>query len=87
MVSQKVVVKNESGLHARPAGVLVQAAKKCGSQVQIIVGEKVIPLKNILKLMAAGIKCGTEIEVQCEGETEEADLKGIVALIESGLGE
>ena len=87
MVSQKVVVKNESGLHARPAGVLVQAAKKCDSDVRIVVGEKIIPLKNILKLMAAGIKCGTEVEVQCEGETEEADLKEIVALIESGLGE
>lgn len=87
MVSQKVIVKNESGLHARPAGVLVQAAKKCSSNVQIVVGEKVIPLKNILKLMAAGIKCGTEIEVQCEGETEKADLKEIVELIESGLGE
>lgn len=87
MVSQKVIIKNKSGLHARPAGVLVQEAKKCQSEVRIVIGEKVIPLKNILKLMAAGIKCGTEIEVQCEGETEEADLREIVTVIESGLGE
>lgn len=87
MVSQKVIVKNKSGLHARPAGVLTQAAKKCSSNVQLVIGEKIIPVKNILKLMAAGIKCGTEIEIQCEGENEEADLKEIVTLIESGLGE
>ena len=37
--------------------------------------------------MAAALKKGTEIEVQCEGENEEADLKKITELIESGLGE
>lgn len=37
--------------------------------------------------MAAGIKCGTEVEVCCDGENEEADLKTLVDLIESGLGE
>ena len=37
--------------------------------------------------MAAAIKCGTEIELQCDGETEEADLESLTALIESGFGE
>lgn len=43
--------------------------------------------KSILNIMAAGIKCGTEVEVRCDGENEEADLKTLVDLIESGLGE
>lgn len=87
MVSQKLVIKNESGLHARPAGILAQAATKCKSNVKIIVGDKTVQVKSILNLMAAAIKCGTEIELQCEGETEEEDLKTLVELIESGLGE
>ena len=29
MVSQKIVIKNASGLHARPAGVLAKEAGKC----------------------------------------------------------
>jgi len=87
MVSKKITVKNESGLHARPAGILSKAAGECKSEVKILVGEKVIPAKSILKLMAAAIKCGTEIELQCDGETETEDLKTIAALIESGLGE
>ena len=37
--------------------------------------------------MAAALKKGTEIEVQCSGENEEEDLKKITELIESGLGE
>lgn len=87
MTSKKIIIKNESGLHARPAGILAKAAGECKSEIKIIVGEKIIPAKNILKLMAAAIKCGTEIELQCNGETEEADLEKLSVLIESGLGE
>ncbi|MCI8494969.1 MAG: HPr family phosphocarrier protein [Lachnospiraceae bacterium] len=87
MVSKKLTVKNESGLHARPAGILAQAAMKCNSDVWILIGDKKVQVKSILNLMAAGIKCGTEIELQCEGESEAEDLKGLVELIESGLGE
>lgn len=87
MVSKKVVVKNKSGLHARPAGILAQAAMKCQSNVLLLAGDKRVQVKSILNLMAAAIKCGTEIELQCDGETEEEDLKTLVELIESGLGE
>lgn len=87
MVSRKIVVKNASGIHARPAGVLAKAASKCDSEVSILVGGKRVQVKSVLNLMAAAIKCGTEIELQCEGPSEEADLADLAALIESGLGE
>lgn len=87
MVSQKIVILNESGLHARPAGVLAQTAMKCNSNIFLKVGEKKVQAKSILNLMAAAIKKGTEIEVICEGETEAEDIKTLIAAIESGLGE
>lgn len=87
MVSQKITVNNASGLHARPAAMLAQAAGKCTSNITILVGNKTIQAKSVLNIMAAGIKCGTEIEVCCDGASEEEDLKKIVGLIESGLGE
>lgn len=87
MVSRKITVSNASGLHARPASVLAQAAGKCKSDVKIVVGDKKIEAKSILNIMAAAIKKGTEIELQCDGETEEADLNTLTDLIESGLGE
>lgn len=87
MVSKKIVVKNPSGIHARPAGILVKAAGQCESNVFLIVGEKKVTAKSILNVMAAAIKCGTEIELQCDGPNEEEDLKTIAELIESGLGE
>ena len=87
MVSQKLIIKNESGLHARPAGILAKAAAQCESNVIILVNEKRVQVKSILNLMAAAIKCGTEIELQCDGPNEAEELKKLVELIESGLGE
>jgi len=87
LVSKKVVVKNKSGLHARPASELAKVAMKCNSDVVIKVGERKVNPKSILNLMAAAIKCGTEITVECNGYTESEDLKVIVSSIESGLGE
>ncbi|MGN0203757.1 MAG: HPr family phosphocarrier protein [Coprococcus sp.] len=87
MVSKKVVISNPSGLHARPASVLALAAGKCRSNVVMIYGEKEIQIKSVLNIMAAAVKTGSEVEVRCTGATEEEDLKTIVDLIESGLGE
>lgn len=87
MVSQKITINNASGLHARPAGVLAQTAMKCKSGVWLINGEKKIQAKSILNIMAAAIKKGTEIEIVCEGEDEETDLKTMIEAIEAGLGE
>jgi len=81
------MVKNASGLHARPAGVLAQAAGKCRCDVTIHVGERDVKAKSILNIMAAAIKCGTEIEVCCDGENEEESLNQLCSLIEGGLGE
>ena len=87
MISQKITIQNQSGLHARPAAILAQAAGKCDSDVRILYGNKNIQAKSILNIMSAAIKCGTQVEIQCDGATEEEDMKTIISLIESGLGE
>ena len=87
MVSKKVVITNPSGLHARPASVLALSAGRCRSNIVMIYGEKEIQIKSVLNIMAAAVKTGSEVEVRCTGATEEEDLKTIVELIESGLGE
>ncbi len=87
MVSKKVKVINPSGLHLRPAGVLSQTSMKFKSNTIIESGEKKIVAKSVLNVMAAGIKCGTEINVICEGPDEEEALAAITEAIETGLGE
>ena len=87
MFSKEVVVQNQVGLHARPAAILAQAAMKCNSEITIVTPEKTVNPKSILNIMAAAIKKGTEIELQCEGATEKEDLETLAQLIKSGLGE
>ncbi|MDF2907232.1 MAG: HPr family phosphocarrier protein [Herbinix sp.] len=87
MVSQKITVKNASGLHARPASELAKICTKCNSDIAIVIGEKRINPKSILILMSAAIRCGTEVVVECNGDTEQEDLQTIINAIEDGLGE
>lgn len=87
MLSKKLTVINPSGLHLRPAGVLSQTAMKFKSDVTIQSGNKTIAAKSVLNVMAAGIKCGTEVELICDGPDEEDALRVVSEAIESGLGE
>ena len=50
-------------------------------------GDKQINGKSIMNLMAACLKQGSEIEIQCDGPDEQAALDAAVKLIEAGLGE
>ncbi|GLB30484.1 phosphocarrier protein HPr [Lacrimispora amygdalina] len=87
MLSKSLTVVNPSGLHLRPAGVLSQTAMKFKSDIIIEYGEKRIVAKSVLNVMAAGIKCGAQINVICDGEDEETAMKTMTEAIESGLGE
>lgn len=87
MVSEKVVVRNKSGLHMRPASVLSQLCSGLKSEILIVSGNKEINPKSILMLMGCGITAGTEIEVRCDGPTEVEDLKQIIEAIKGGFGE
>lgn len=87
MLSKTLTVVNPSGLHLRPAGVLSQTAMKFKSDIIIEYGEKRIVAKSVLNVMAAGIKCGTKINLICDGEDEAAAMKTMTEAIESGLGE
>lgn len=88
MVSQKVKIKNPTGLHLRPAGVLCKNAIDYDSVITFKYGgENIANAKSVLSVLGACVKSGDEIELICEGEDEDAALKGIVELIESGLGE
>ena len=88
MVSKTTVVKNPSGIHARPASLFVQEASKYESSVTVgKVGEDAKDAKSILMVMSLGMACGCEIEIAADGADEAAAVDALVALIESGCGE
>ena len=87
MISQKVTIKNPTGLHLRPAGILCKEAMKFKSLITFRFRDGSANAKSVLSVLGACVKCGDEIVLICEGEDEEAALETLVAAIESGLGE
>ena len=87
MVSQKVTVKNPSGLHLRPAGILCKEAMKYKSLITFNYSDGTANAKSVLSVLGACVKCGDEIEIFCEGTDEKEALEVLITSIESGLGE
>ncbi len=87
MVSQKVVIKNPTGLHLRPAGILCKTAMQYKSHISFTYRENTANAKSVLSVLGACVKCGDEIEMICDGVDEQEALQALVDAIESGLGE
>ena len=87
MVRQKVVIKNPTGLHLRPAGILCKEAMQYKSLITFTFRESTANANSVLSVLGACVKCGDEIELTCDGQDEREALDALVKAIESGLGE
>ena len=87
MVKAKVVIKNPSGLHLRPAGILCKEAIRYKSSINFHHRHTMANAKSVLSVLGACIKCGSELEFICEGEDEQEALAAVVRLVKEGLGE
>ena len=87
MIKRIVKVQNKLGLHARPCSLLVKAASKYRSELQIIKDDFIVNGKSIMGVMMLAAECGCELELIYEGVDEEDAMETIVQLIESGFGE
>ena len=76
-----LTVKNYSGLHARPASQLIELSNKFTSSVIIRYDEIEADTKSIISLLSAGIKQGTVIELEVEGEDEKEAIEAVSNLI------
>lgn len=79
------VIKDEVGIHARPAGLLVKEAKKYESTIQIVKDSKSAAATKLMAVMGLGVKCGDTVEVEVEGPDEAVAFEGIKAFFESNL--
>ena len=78
-----VTVRNETGLHSRPADLFVRTAKLYASPISVSKGEKRADAKNIIKVILLNVSQGEEIRVVAEGEDAEAALHDLERLITS----
>jgi len=87
MINQKIVIKNPTGLHLRPAGILCKEAMQYKSLITFKFRENTANAKSVLSVLGACVKCGDEIELFCEGEDEQEAMAALTAAIDNGLGE
>ena len=85
MVTKKITVKNQTGLHLRPAGILCRTAMLYKSHISLTYGDTTANAKSVLSVLGAGVKAGDELEITCEGADEQEAMEAMVNLFESGL--
>ena len=81
------MIKNPTGLHLRPAGILCKEAMQFDSLITFTFRGSTANAKSVLSVLGACVKSGDEIEVFCDGSDENEALSYIVKSIEDGLGE
>lgn len=88
MAEKTFTVIDETGIHARPATLLVSTASKYNSEIKLGYKEKQVNLKSIMGVMSLGIPKGAVITVIAEGADEADALAGIEAVLKKeGLAE
>jgi len=78
-------IKDEVGIHARPAGLLAKLAKTFSSTITIEKDGKSVNVTKLMMLMGMGIKCGDTVNFTVEGDDEEAAAKAIEEFMAANL--
>ena len=65
-------IKDDAGIHARPAGLLVKRAEKFESEIEVNLNGKTADAKRLFSLMSLGAAKGDEISGKISGGDEDA---------------
>lgn len=85
MKAFQYTIKDEIGIHARPAGLLAKEAKKYGSKIVLKTETKSAEATRLMAVMSLGVKCGQTVEVVAEGDDEDAAIEGMKTFFEQNL--
>ncbi len=85
MKTMEYTIKDELGIHARPAGLLVKEAKKYESEIRVHKGDKTVVATKLMALMSMGIKCGETVTIEVEGADEVEAMKGMEVFFQENL--
>ena len=83
MIAKEVVVKNGSGLHARPATLLVKKASGFKSDITIECNGKKANVKSLIGVLSLGVTKDAVIKIEANGDDETLAVEEIAKLIEN----
>ena len=81
-----LIVKNEEGLHARPAALFVKVAKKFECSVAVKRGAQRVNGKSIMGILMLGAGKGAKITIEVEGDDANEALDELAVIVERNLG-
>jgi len=81
----EVKVQSETGLHARPASLLVSEASKYASEIKLIKNDRTVNGKSIMGVLSLGVTTGETLIITAEGPDEENAMECLKALFDQGL--
>jgi phosphocarrier protein len=87
MISRDVTIKNNVGLHARPATFFIQKANSYRSSIWVEREDRRVNAKSLLGVLSLGIVKGTTITLIADGADEEEALSGLAELVDTGFNE
>jgi phosphocarrier protein len=79
------IIKDELGIHARPAGLLVKKASAYQSNITIRKDSKTADAKKIFAIMSLGVKLGDTIKIEITGEDEDEAFTALEEFIKANL--
>jgi phosphocarrier protein HPr len=85
MPERTVTVGSQTGLHARPAKLFVQAAAKQPVKVTITAGERTVDARSMLGVLSLGVNKGGTVTLAAEGDGAETAVDALATLLESDL--
>ncbi len=86
-VQRTISVFHRQGLHARPAAVFVQGAKRFASHVKVKKGRKIVDGKSIMGLLTLAANRGARVVILTDGEDAEQALEQLSAVVTQPLPE
>jgi phosphocarrier protein len=85
MVTCEITIKNNVGLHARPATFFIQKANEFKSTIWVEKDERRVNSKSLLGVLSLGIVGGTEIRIIADGADDKDAVDALVKLVETGF--
>lgn len=83
-------IRNLQGLHARPAGVLVNTAKQFHSKISVKKAESeeaFVNAKSLMNVLTLGVSCHQYLHIKAEGKDAKEAIDALENAINTGLGE
>lgn len=87
VVQRTVSIVHQQGLHARPAALFVQLAKRFSSRITVKKGRKIVDGKSIMGLLTLAARPGARIAIVADGPDAQQALEQLIALVTTPLPE